>query len=181
RSRQVCLPAHRGPEGIWRKRAAVRPPSSRPQLLAVVRHVGGPELHQVAVGVGHVDGTAGLVARAKRAKLVYRRVVAGGAKRRHALVEGLGRNLEREVDVAAAAASLEAHLRHPETDAGGPGEHPERIAVRPALDDRKAERAGIEALRPLEVRDLEHQLRNACDRWAGTLHRSQSKNYGWLG
>jgi hypothetical protein len=48
--------------------------------------------------------------------------------------------------------------------------------VRPPLDDGKAERAGVEALRALEVRDLEHELRNACDRWARTLHRSQSKN-----
>src|SRR5205807_7793506 len=96
-------------------RSGGRPP--RLYLPDVVTHVGGPELDEVTVGVGHVDGPARLVPRPQRAELVNRGVVPGRAQRRHACVEGVVRDTQCEVDVPAAPAPLEADLWSPQADA----------------------------------------------------------------
>ena len=48
-----------------------------------------------------------------------------------------------------------------------PSEYPDRLALPPALDDRKAEHTRVERLRSLEVVDLEDELANARGRNAG--------------
>src|SRR6185312_7977518 len=63
------------------------------------------------------------------------------------------------------ATALEADLRLPQPDAGTSGQHPDSVAVRPALDHREPERVRIETLRTLEVRYLQDQLRHARDCW----------------
>ena len=53
----------------------------------------------------------------------------------------------------------EADLRAPEADPRAvAGHHPDRLAVRPAVDDRQPERAGVERLGRLEVDDFEHEF-----------------------
>jgi hypothetical protein len=78
--------------------------------------------------------------------------------------------------VLTSAAPFEADLRLPKPDAGAPGQHPERVTVRPALDHRQAKRVRIETLRAFEVGYLEDELRNAGDPWARLLHRKESKS-----
>ena len=53
-----------------------------------------------------------------------------------------------------------------------PGEHPDRVPVRPPLDHRQAELVDVEPLRPLQLGDLEHELGHAGD--GGGWHVAQS-------
>jgi hypothetical protein len=62
------------------------------------------------------------------------------------------------VDVHAASAARNPHLRPPEADPRATGQHPDGVAMLPALDDRESEQLRIEALGPLEVEDVEHEL-----------------------
>ena len=101
-----------------------------------------------------------------------RAVRDGGARRRRPrVVVGLG-DVHREVHVDAAAAALEPDLRAPEADAGAvAGHHPDRLAIRPAVDDRQAEHAGVERLGGLEVDHLEDEFAHTGD---GDAHRRDS-------
>src|SRR5438270_9238821 len=81
------------------------------------------------------------------------------------------RDVHRVVDVNAAATAAEAQLWPPEADTGlVAGHDPQRAAaLGPALDNGKAEQAGVEALAGLEVVHLERELGNAGHRDGGIL------------
>ena len=113
-----------------------------------------PQLHDVPVGIREVD----------RAPVVGPEGVLGHRRARRAqprhdgVVVGLG-DVHREMDVRAALAAGEPDLRAPQPDPRALARHhPDRLAVRPALDDRHPEQAGVERLGHAEVLDLEHEL-----------------------
>jgi hypothetical protein len=82
-----------------------------------------------------------------------------GAQPRHDdVVVGLG-DVHREVHVRAALAARQPDLRAPQPDPRALARHhPDRLAGRPALDDRQPEQAGVERLGGGEVLHLEHEL-----------------------
>ena len=110
--------------------------TARPKVWPhVAGDVPGPELDEVVVGVVDVRRArvrAGL-------ELVLADVEAGRLQRRDRAVVVLLGDVQGEVDVDAAAAALQADLRAPEADPRAvAGHHPDRFAVRPAVDDRQA-------------------------------------------
>jgi hypothetical protein len=127
----------------------------------MARHIPRPELDDVAGRIGDVHGPAAVVpVEAVLLRLVA--VIAQAGYRR--VVFGLG-NVERVVDVDAAAAAGEAHERSPQPDASPLARHhPGGVAVAPAFDDREPEDLDVEALRRVEVVDLEDELADAGDR-----------------
>ena len=118
----------------------------------------GPELDDVAVGVGHIEGTPAVVLGevddfgfdAPVTKPCLSRVEVGVV------------DPESEVNVHPAAAACQPDLRPPEADAGSSaGHHPDGLAGRPSFHDRKPENAGVETLGRFEIDDLEDELADA--------------------
>jgi RimJ/RimL family protein N-acetyltransferase len=80
-------------------------------------------------------------------------------------IESVGRHVHGVVDMDSTATAGQADLRPPEADARPiSGHDPDRLAILPPLDDRKAEDVDIEPLCGREVDDLEHELVDAGDR-----------------
>ena len=81
--------------------------------------------------------------------------------------------------VHAAATSRQANLRPPEPDPRSVSrQHPDRLALLPALDDREAEIARVETLGRIEVDDLEDELVDAGYR--DPCHPSRRKIRVWM-
>src|SRR5690606_26602740 len=122
-----------------------------------------PELHDVAVRVGDVGGAG------PAAELDLVDGVAVGADALHDSGVVLPVDVHGVVDVHAAAAAGDADLGEPEADAGVAGQYPYRFAVvplrpGPAFDDGEAEHPAVEALRGLQVPDLQDELVDAVHR-----------------
>src|SRR5919197_2486236 len=103
------------PRPAGRARALVRPRegprfTAGPRPGAVLVHVLGPELDHVAVWVGDVDGPIG----AELNRPLH--LDSGAAEPLEQRVELLAVELEREVDVGAAAAAGESPLRGPQAE-----------------------------------------------------------------
>ncbi len=105
------------------------------------------------------------------------RLVPVLAKARDRAVVVLAGKVHRVVHVDAAAAAGEPDLRPPETDARAVARHhPDRLALHPALDDRKAEHLRVEPLGRGEVDDLEHELADTGDGNPGhAVHHSDDR------
>ena len=127
-----------------------------------------PQLDEVVVGVVDV-GRARVRAGLER---VLADVEAGRVQRRDRGVVVRFGDVQREVDVDAAAAALQADLRAPQADPRAvAGHHPDRFAVRPAVHDRQPERAGVERLGRLEVDHFQHEFAHTGD---GDSHTADS-------
>src|SRR4051812_25342097 len=132
----------------------VRVATAMPTSLAEVPgHVPRPQLDQVAVRVVDVARAA----RARELRPAHVEPLGPQALHRRRVVGVL--DAHGEVDVDAAAAAEQPDLRLPQPDASAVAGHdPVRIPVGPAVDDREAEDAGVEALGGLEVDDHEDEL-----------------------
>jgi hypothetical protein len=129
---------------------------SRRQLSQMVGHVPGPELDHVAAGVGDVGCSAATVA-VLRVVVIQHRITPFSQPLDNCVVS-VGRQPHRIVHVNSATASAQSYLRPPQTDASPVGcHHPNRL-VRPALDHREAQDAGVELFSRLQIALLERDL-----------------------
>lgn len=117
-----------------------------------------PQLDHVAVRVGDVNGAAGLA----EVLLVWVVPVLAQTGDRPVVVAAV--DVHRVVDVDAPATIRYPDLRRPEPDSRPrPGHQPDPVVLPPS-DDGEPEHPGVEALRRLEVEDLENELVHAADR-----------------
>jgi len=133
-----------------------------------------PELDDVAVGIGDVQGATAIVVGERNdfrlASLVSQSLDRG--------MEIRVVDLHRVVNVESASGLRNPDLRPPETDSGSGSSHqPHPAALVPPFDDRETENVCIEPLCLFEVEYLEHQLAHPGDGDSGrhAVHSERSR------